>query len=114
MSSGQRDDLKQDLTERLRIECSRCERARQPIYCRVGGDLGMKDHLHHEVAEFFGDAVRFTAVEGIERLIRFFEQEALERFVCLLEVPWTASVGGAQLRDDGAQSFEGTDVFDGC
>ena len=76
----------------------------------VFGDLRVQDDLHHQIAQFFRDAVRFAAVKGIERLVRFFEEEALQGFVGLFEVPRAASIRRAQLRDDGAETIERTDV----
>ena len=73
-------------------------------------DLRVKHDLHQQVAQLLGDAVRLAVVQRIERLVRLFEQEALQRLVRLLEVPRTAALRRAQLRDDRAHALKRPNV----
>jgi hypothetical protein len=65
-----------------------------------GGDLGVKENLEEEVAEFFGEFGVIAGVEGIEDFVGFFDQIGAEGGVGLLTVPGAAA-GSAEAGHDG-------------
>jgi hypothetical protein len=50
----------------------------------------MEDDLEQHIAELLANLVRVAAIEGLEKLVSFFEQAGLERGMSLLAIPRTA------------------------
>jgi hypothetical protein len=71
-----------------------------------GGDLGVKEDLKEEVAEFIGELGIVTGVEGIEDFVRFFDEVGAEGGVGLLAVPGAAG-GRAEAGHESDEFFEG-------
>jgi hypothetical protein len=65
-----------------------------------GGDLGVKEDLEEEVAEFFGEFGVVAGVEGVEDFVGFFDEVGAEGGVGLLAVP-RAAAGSAEAGHDG-------------
>ena len=69
------------------------------------GDLGVKDNLEEQVAEFLAQVGVVCCVDRGGDFVRLLQQSGPQRDVGLLLVPRTA-VGGAQGGDNGAQLVE--------
>jgi hypothetical protein len=52
--------------------------------------LGVEDDLKQEVAELLFDRARVAALDGLDHLVRLFEEKGLERRPRLLTIPRTA------------------------
>ena len=68
-------------------------------------DLGVHHHLQKKVAQFLAQIGVVIRPDRVGHFIGFLEQARDERFVRLLAIPGTTA-GGAQLRDNVAQSRE--------
>ena len=73
-------------------------------------DVGVKRHLHQDVAQFIGQLHRIAVVDGLQRFVAFLQQVALQRFVGLLCVP-RATARPAQPRHNVNQRLELADAL---
>jgi hypothetical protein len=69
-------------------------------------DLGVKEDLEEEIAEFFGEFGVVGAVESVEDFVGFFDEVGAESGVSLFAVPGTA-IGSAEAGHYGDKLFEG-------
>lgn len=63
---------------------------------RLGGHLGMKDHLQQDVAEFARQVVEASLIDGLDDLIALLKQMLAQRGVRLLAVPGAALFAAQQ------------------
>ena len=61
--------------------------------------LGVEDDLQEEIAEFILEGVRIPRIQGIDRLIAFFNEIVTDGLMRLLAVPW-ATARSAEPRHD--------------
>jgi len=73
---------------------------------RLGGHLGIKEHLQEQIAELVLQVWPGAAFDGVEDLVGLFEGMLLDGVEGLLAVPGTAS-RPAQARHDGDSFGEG-------
>jgi hypothetical protein len=72
----------------------------------IGGEVGVKDDLEQEVAEFFAEVGVIGIADGVNRFAGFLEESGAEGFVGLFAVPRT-TFGRAKEADDGAEAGDG-------
>ena len=60
-------------------------------------DIGVKQNLDHDVAQFFSQTTRIARIDSLKRFVRLFEQVGSKRNVSLLGVPRTPSGVSQQL-----------------
>jgi hypothetical protein len=68
-------------------------------------DLGVKENLKKEIAEFFSELSIVSGVESVEDLVGFLDEIGPKGGVGLFAVPG-ASTGGAKTSHDGDEFFE--------
>ena len=63
------------------------------------GNVGVKGYLHQQVTQLLGQHRGVARVYGLQGLVGFLQQVALQRFVGLLPVPGTPAWGAQPSHD---------------
>jgi hypothetical protein len=85
--AGRREDVRMATDELLGHE-PHCIGEIEPA--GLGGNLRLKHALEEHVPELAAERVEIAAVDGVERLVRLFEQERPQRLGRLFAIPRTA------------------------